>query len=730
MKQSLWHKVAKMDKSTSIRPTTAGNAVMWEIKLEDWKLGSFQDASFAGDMPDSKSTLGCLLCVFGSHTRLFPSSWMSKKRTAIFHSSAGSEIITLDAVFTFGWITALQFGECVLQTLSSEPTKVNLERHKCERFIPSRSHSDKCVFESIDHVPPNIPYSSHSTQLFIFEERCGSDPNDQQRTKSKPLARDKNAKSRFGWIVRENEFGSFCHFLKKLANKRSVGRYHDKRNAHFDAMACVVDFVATQMTVWSKWRPQFFSQAFLLLSFSTAPNNVSSDDTCRVCWPDVGSIRNKGIEIQLRSGQSSVFGAMEQSKVYLYTRQERSRCRNALRHECGGVENARGRSSRLLGCRSFFLCIRKQARNKPEIKVNNEWNDFLEQHRESARKIDGEQIQFRVHMFLGATTFEMVKIDEWIWQGQGEDWHNFTPETCPHRVLFSWKWRAKFWVLQKGLKERMRHFCKAPKEMQLTSGSSNPGTSCWKDPHRTNRTCLPAPLVCFHSTMFLKSRLEHFVCRPQYFMSLLRVSRTDVIGFCWYSAIAFCVATAFLGKESRCVSMPGPYTAHAIHSVVWWLQKTYSFHTLWVRTRSSCVRALGKGNHDEFMMFEQLLFKFFDSWSVACAMVFEDVGKPSAYVAQNANVVALSKYSLWCMASNVRNSYDSASLGTALWQDRECPRLRTTYGRLARLSSRPNPSAWIFAQADLGRGVCKAFENVGTLCACVALDPDVVAFST
>ena len=78
------------------------------------------------------------------------------------------------------------------------------------------------------------------------------------------------------------------------------------------------------------------------------------------------------------------------------------------------------------------------------------------------------------------------------------------------------------------------------------------------------------------------------------------------------------------------------------------------------------MRALGKGNHDEFMMFEQLLLKFFRFLERGVCKVFEDVGKPSACVEQNANVVALSKYSLWCMAANVRNSCDSASLGTAL----------------------------------------------------------------
>ena len=100
-------------------------------------------------------------------------------------------------------------------------------------------------------------------------------------------------------------------------------------------------------------------------------------------------------------------------------------------------------------------------------------------------------------------------------------------------------------------------------------------------------------------------------------------------------------------------------------------------------------------------MFQELLLKFFDvdprggifaqaDLERGDCKAFEDVGTPSACVAQNANVVALSKYSLWCMAANIRNSHDSASLGTALCQGRECTRLRTTCGRFARFSSRPN----------------------------------------
>ena len=39
-------------------------------------------------------------------------------------------------------LPALQFGECVLETLSSRSAKGNFERHKRDRVIPSRSHSD------------------------------------------------------------------------------------------------------------------------------------------------------------------------------------------------------------------------------------------------------------------------------------------------------------------------------------------------------------------------------------------------------------------------------------------------------------------------------------------------------------------------------------------------------------------------------------------------------------
>ena len=68
----------------------------------------------------------------------------------------------------------------VLETLT--------RRRKRERVNQSHSH---CVFESIDHVPPNIPVCSHSTQLDIFEDNAAA----------KLEACHKNAQSEFVLVV-------------------------------------------------------------------------------------------------------------------------------------------------------------------------------------------------------------------------------------------------------------------------------------------------------------------------------------------------------------------------------------------------------------------------------------------------------------------------------------------------------------------------------------------------
>ena len=65
---------------------------------------------FVGDLEDSKSTLGGILCIFGSRTFVHM-SWMGKKQTSVSHSSSESEIISLDAGVRMDCMPALDFWD-------------------------------------------------------------------------------------------------------------------------------------------------------------------------------------------------------------------------------------------------------------------------------------------------------------------------------------------------------------------------------------------------------------------------------------------------------------------------------------------------------------------------------------------------------------------------------------------------------------------------------------------
>ena len=79
------------------------------------RLGLFQDSDFAGDLEDSKSTSGRLLCMFGSHT-FVPISWMCKKQTSVSLSSTEAEIISLlTQVYAWMGFPLLIFGIWLLK---------------------------------------------------------------------------------------------------------------------------------------------------------------------------------------------------------------------------------------------------------------------------------------------------------------------------------------------------------------------------------------------------------------------------------------------------------------------------------------------------------------------------------------------------------------------------------------------------------------------------------------
>ena len=93
------------------------------------RLGLFQDSDFAGDLEDSKSTSGGILCMFGSRT-FVPRSWMCKKQTSVSHSSTEAVIVSLDAGLRMAGIPALDLRllKCFILLRTNPTTKdVNIE---------------------------------------------------------------------------------------------------------------------------------------------------------------------------------------------------------------------------------------------------------------------------------------------------------------------------------------------------------------------------------------------------------------------------------------------------------------------------------------------------------------------------------------------------------------------------------------------------------------------------
>ena len=103
---------------------TVVNIVMWEPQQSTADLGLFLDWDFAGDREDLKSTSGGVLCMFGGRT-FVPASRMRKKQTSVSHSSAESEVISLDAGLRMDGLLALDLWDIVIEVLRS--TKDNIQ---------------------------------------------------------------------------------------------------------------------------------------------------------------------------------------------------------------------------------------------------------------------------------------------------------------------------------------------------------------------------------------------------------------------------------------------------------------------------------------------------------------------------------------------------------------------------------------------------------------------------
>ena len=145
------------------------------------RSGLFQDSDFAGDLEDSKSTSGGILCISGSRTSV-PTSWMCKKRTSVSHSSTEVEVISLDAGLRMDGIPALDLWELVNEVFHSSPHQTNKTKDdggsrgnlsaKTQSNMRKQSPTSHTNLDltNMDHVPSSVTHSGSNVMLYVFED--------------------------------------------------------------------------------------------------------------------------------------------------------------------------------------------------------------------------------------------------------------------------------------------------------------------------------------------------------------------------------------------------------------------------------------------------------------------------------------------------------------------------------------------------------------------------------
>ena len=145
------------------------------------RLGLFQDSAFAGEVEDSKSTSGGILCIFGSRTCV-PMRRMSKKQTSVSHSSTEAEVISLDAGLRMDGIPARDLWDLVIEVFHSSPNQTNKTKDVREPLrnlsATPQSNMRKQIpttntivdLTNIDHVPSSGTHSGSSAILYVFED--------------------------------------------------------------------------------------------------------------------------------------------------------------------------------------------------------------------------------------------------------------------------------------------------------------------------------------------------------------------------------------------------------------------------------------------------------------------------------------------------------------------------------------------------------------------------------
>ena len=138
---------------------------------ECW-LALFVDASFGGDLEDSKSTNGAYLCIVGPRT-FVPINWVCKRQSVVSHSSSEAEVIALDAALRMEGLPALILWELIMDVFSDDTVSKSQRRSGQVGHVITQGNVLGSVYgllDNLDYVPCTLPKSQGKGRLVVFED--------------------------------------------------------------------------------------------------------------------------------------------------------------------------------------------------------------------------------------------------------------------------------------------------------------------------------------------------------------------------------------------------------------------------------------------------------------------------------------------------------------------------------------------------------------------------------
>ena len=140
------------------------------LNIVDW--GYFKIQILQGDLEDSESQSGGVLCIFGSRT-FVPISWMCKKQWSVSHSITESEIVSVDAGLRMDGLLALVLWDLVIEVLGTthkSPKSSQASTRETDAKIQNTPKNRNVDLSNVDQVPSNAHLSEKESQLNIFED--------------------------------------------------------------------------------------------------------------------------------------------------------------------------------------------------------------------------------------------------------------------------------------------------------------------------------------------------------------------------------------------------------------------------------------------------------------------------------------------------------------------------------------------------------------------------------